>query len=95
MEPDHKDPNILQIMWSMLASFVGVQNKKNFELKRNIVKIWYAKFDNSFDKVESFIPYFKDNNAESESYVKEYCEQYAVNYFVSSQLVQLAGTDNR
>ena len=31
MEPDHKDPNILQIMWSMLASFVGVQNKKNFE----------------------------------------------------------------
>ena len=31
MEPDHEDPNILQIMWSMLASFVGVQNKKNFE----------------------------------------------------------------
>ena len=69
---------------SMLRSYYK-ENKKNFELKRNIVKIWYAKFDNSFDKVESFIPYFKDNNAESESYVKEYCEQYAVNYFVSSK----------
>ncbi|NKB37248.1 MAG: DUF2970 domain-containing protein [Gammaproteobacteria bacterium] len=26
-----KDPNALQILWSMLASFVGVQNKRNFE----------------------------------------------------------------
>lgn len=26
-----KDPNVLQIAWSMLASFIGVQNKKNYE----------------------------------------------------------------
>ena len=31
MEKSDKDPNLLQIMWSMVASFVGVQNKKNFE----------------------------------------------------------------
>ena len=31
MESNDKDPNILQIMWSMLASFIGVQNRKNFE----------------------------------------------------------------
>jgi hypothetical protein len=26
-----KDPNVFQIAWSMLASFIGVQNKKNYE----------------------------------------------------------------
>ena len=26
-----KDPNLLQIAWSMIAAFFGVQNKKNFE----------------------------------------------------------------
>ena len=30
-DKEHKDPNTLQILWSMLASFIGVQNKKNFE----------------------------------------------------------------
>lgn len=61
------------------------KNKKNFELKRNIVKIWYAKFPNPFDKEKSFLPYFKNHSKESELYVKEFCEQYAVNYFVSSK----------
>jgi hypothetical protein len=28
---NQKDPNVLQIIWSMLASFIGVQNKKNYE----------------------------------------------------------------
>ncbi len=60
-------------------------NKKNFELKRNIVKIWYAKFANPFDKEKSFLPYFKNNSTESEMYVTEFCEQYAVNYFVTSK----------
>lgn len=26
-----KDPNIMQIAWSMMASFFGVQNRENFE----------------------------------------------------------------
>jgi len=69
---------------SLLLDYYN-EHKKNFELKRNIVKIWYAKFENKFDKTESFLPYFKDNKPESESYVIEFCEQYAVNYFVSSK----------
>ena len=60
------------------------RNKKNFELKRNIVKIWYAKFTSDFNKRESFLPYFKENTKEAEAYVKEFSEQYATNYFVSS-----------
>ncbi len=28
---EKKDPNLLQIAWSMAAAFFGVQNKKNFE----------------------------------------------------------------
>lgn len=28
---DNKDPNILQIAWSMFAAFFGVQNRKNYE----------------------------------------------------------------
>ncbi len=28
---EEKDPGVFQIAWSMLASFFGVQNRKNFE----------------------------------------------------------------
>ena len=28
-EPQHKDPNIFQIMFSLIASFFGVQSEKN------------------------------------------------------------------
>ncbi len=30
-EKAQKDPNLFQIAWSMLASFIGVQNKENYE----------------------------------------------------------------
>mgnify|MGYP000462890732 CR=1 FL=1 len=60
------------------------KNKQNFELKRNIVKIWYAKFSINSDNTEQVIPFFKSNTAEDLLYVKEFCGQYADNYFVSN-----------
>jgi hypothetical protein len=60
------------------------QNKQNFELKRNIVKIWYAKFNINFGTIAQVVPYFKGESKESLAYVKEFCEQYAENHFVSS-----------
>lgn len=60
------------------------QNKQNFELKRNIVKIWYAKFNVNFSTLGQVIPSFKSNTEDALAYVQEFCEQYAENYFVSS-----------
>ena len=59
-------------------------NLKNFELKRNIVKIWYAKFQISKSPSDDFIDNFKSNEPTSEKFVLEYCERFADNHFVSS-----------
>jgi len=59
-------------------------NAGNFELKRNIVKIWYAKFPKAFVQVKEVLPYFKNANPNSLGYVNEFCTQYASNHFVSN-----------
>ncbi len=59
-------------------------NSANFELKRNIARIWYAKFPKSFVNYTNIVPFFKEGKAQSVNYIKEYCGQYANNYFVSS-----------
>lgn len=61
------------------------ENSKNFELKRNIVKIWYAKFNKTFTQLDDLEPYFKSNSDGDYGFVNEFCEQYAENYFVSNK----------
>lgn len=59
-------------------------NQRNFELKRNIVKIWYAKFKVDHAISEDFEDNFKNSENSSELFIKEYCDRFAENHFVSS-----------
>lgn len=58
-------------------------NKRNFELKRNIVKIWYAKFLKETEITEDFKNNFKQPQEGSMEFVKEYCERFAENHYLS------------
>jgi hypothetical protein len=69
---------------SLLYSYY-IQNKQNFELKRDIVKIWYAKFQISHDMSEDFSTNFGSSEKSSELFIKEYCDRFAENHFVSSE----------
>lgn len=53
------------------------QNKKNFNLDQNLVKILFIKLPNNSPNMENVKQWYKSDNEESISRLEDYCYQYA------------------
>ena len=58
------------------------QNRNNFELKNNIIKVIYLKLNKKSPKLNRAREWYKSNSAKDRTALQEYCHQYALNYFL-------------
>ncbi len=58
------------------------QNRNNFELKDNIIKVIYLKLNKKSPKLNRAREWYKSNSAKDRTALQEYCHQYALNYFL-------------
>lgn len=57
-------------------------NKNNFELKDNIIKVIYLKLSKNSPKLNKVREWFKGGSAKDRTSLQDYCHQYALNYFL-------------
>ena len=57
-------------------------NRKNFELKDNIIKVIYIRLGKNSPKIDKVRDWFRREDSRSRQLLSEYCHQYAVNYFL-------------
>lgn len=58
------------------------QNKKNFELRDNIIKVVYLKLPRKAPKIGKVRDLFSSTRPRDREALADYCRQYAVNYFL-------------
>ncbi|MBP6335775.1 MAG: hypothetical protein KA444_09915 [Bacteroidia bacterium] len=57
-------------------------NKNNFELKDNIIKVIYLKLNKKSPKLNKVRDWYKSSSVKDRNLLQEYCHQYALNYFL-------------
>ncbi len=58
------------------------ENKGNFELKDNIIKVIYVKVRKNAPKVEKINDWYKSNEVKDKDALAGYCHQYAENFYL-------------
>lgn len=58
------------------------ENRNNFELKDNIIKVIYIKLNKKSPKLNKAREWFKSPASKDRSLLQDYCHQYALNYFL-------------
>lgn len=58
------------------------ENKSNFELKDNIIRVIYVKVRKNAPKIEKVKEWYKSNQAKDKEALRSYCYQYAENFFI-------------
>jgi len=58
------------------------ENKSNFELKDNIIKVIYVKVRKSAPKVEKIKEWYRSNETKNKDALSSYCYQYADNFYL-------------
>lgn len=58
------------------------ENKSNFELKDNIIKVTYVKVRKNAPKVEKIKDWYRSNQVKDKDALSSYCYQYAENFFL-------------
>lgn len=58
------------------------ENKSNFELKDNIIKVVYVKVRKSAPKVEKIKEWYRSNDTKNRDALSSYCYQYADNFYL-------------
>jgi hypothetical protein len=62
------------------------QNKKDFELKNDIVRINYVKVANKSPNIEKLKPMLVSKNPQDKEKLAKYCYQYAENFFLDDKV---------
>ncbi|MBI4929504.1 MAG: peptidyl-prolyl cis-trans isomerase [Bacteroidetes bacterium] len=62
------------------------ENKSNFELKDNIIKVIYVKVRKNAPKVEKIKEWYKSNEAKDRDALSSYCYQYADNFYLDENI---------
>ena len=57
-------------------------NRNNFELKDNIIKVIYLKLNKKSPKLDKARDWFKSSSDKDRKFLQDYCHQYALNYFL-------------
>ncbi|HNW97290.1 MAG TPA: hypothetical protein PKK00_02630 [Bacteroidales bacterium] len=57
-------------------------NRNNFLLKDNIVKVWYVKMPLNSSKESTVKQYYKSDKVSAKALLEDCCKKYAVNYFL-------------
>jgi hypothetical protein len=57
-------------------------NKSNFELKDNIIKVIYLKLRVNTPKIDKVKQWYRSNNPKDKQLLEDYCYQYALNYYL-------------
>lgn len=60
-------------------------NKSNFELKDNIIKVVYVKLSLDAPSIKQVKAFIKSNEETDLEKLEDYCQRYAVNYFLDSE----------
>jgi hypothetical protein len=58
------------------------QNKKNFELKDNIIRVVYLRLSRNSPKLEKVRTWYRSDAERDRRLLEEYCRQYALNYYL-------------
>ena len=58
------------------------ENKSNFELKDNIIKVIYVKVRKNAPKVEKIKDWYRSNDTKDRDALSSYCHQYADNFYL-------------
>ncbi len=58
------------------------RNQQNFELKDNIIRVIYLKLNKKSPKLEKVKQWYVSSNENDRQSLKEYCQQYAINYYL-------------
>jgi hypothetical protein len=58
------------------------ENKSNFELKDNIIKVIYVKVSKKAPKVEKVKEWYRSNDVKDKDALAGYCHQYAENFYL-------------
>ena len=58
------------------------ENKSNFELKDNIIKVVYVKVPRNAPKVEKVKDWYRSNNVKDKDALAGYCHQFADNFYL-------------
>ena len=62
------------------------ENKSNFELRDNIIKVIYVKVRKSAPKVDKVKDLYKSSNTKDRDALTGYCHQYAENFFLDENV---------
>lgn len=65
------------------------KNQRNFQLKDNILKVNYLKINKSSPKLEKVRTWFRSGNEKDKKLLIEYCNQFAMDYFMDNENWQL------
>ncbi len=57
-------------------------NQNNFQLKDNIIKVIYLKLSKKSPKLNKVRDWYKSDSKKDKEALKEYCHQYALNYYL-------------
>ncbi|MFM2206057.1 MAG: hypothetical protein RL213_32 [Bacteroidota bacterium] len=58
------------------------QNKKNFELKDNIIRVVYLRLSRNSPKLDKVRMWYRSDVERDRRLLEEYCRQYAMNYYL-------------
>lgn len=62
------------------------QNKNNFELKDNIIKVLYLKVNKNSPKLNKVREWYKSSNPKDRQLLTDYCHQYALNFYLDDSI---------
>lgn len=61
------------------------KNKKNFELKDNIIRVVYLRLGKNSPKLERVRQWYRSEDKRDRRLLEEYCHQYAMNYYLDDE----------
>lgn len=61
-------------------------NQNNFQLKDNIIKVIYLKLNKKSPKLNKAREWYKSSSKKDRDNLKEYCRQYALNYYLDDSV---------
>jgi Fe-S cluster biosynthesis and repair protein YggX len=61
------------------------RNKKNFELKDNIIRVVYLRLAKNSPKLDKVRQWYRSEDKRDRRLLEEYCHQYAMNYYLDDE----------
>lgn len=62
------------------------ENKENFELKDNIIKVLYIKVNRKAPHIEKIKKWYKSENSKDRKLLESYCYQFAENFYLDDNI---------